>query len=177
MSPTKIKMVAIIILLLTIGEIKAQEYDYYETEKDKKEINLKEKLKFNVELGFGMSSRGNYGQYVTPYASWQLSPKLSLQTGTSFGNMPYYNFYNNTKTLNSSFFVSGIYQMNDKLSLYGSAFVMNQNRSLLKRNTENLPQANSAIKSMSFGINYSITPNMEIGIEFRTIENRGISPR
>ncbi len=128
--------------------------------------------------GFGGGSVFN--TYVAPTFSQPLTKKFTLSAGAVIGNT----MFTNTSILNNegqfsnvsgnlttfTLFTSGTYQVNDRLTVSGSAYKTINPAFNQRMNPKNLQME---AQGMSVGIGYKVGENMHIGAEFRM--NQGSS--
>lgn len=125
----------------------------------------------DVNMGYMFSVKGG-GPFMTlaPHVTYPLTNKLSLSAGISggFGNiyMPYLASEGQSGMLPMTqmfIYASGNYQVNEKLSVSGSAYkrvidVKNPNSSVR-------PATSFDYKGVSVGFNYKITNNISFGAQ------------
>ncbi len=126
----------------------------------------------DVNMGYMFSVKGGGGPFMTlaPHVTYPLTNKLSLSAGISggFGNvyLPYLASEGQSGMLPMTqmfIYASGNYQVNEKLSVSGSAYkrvidVKNPNSSVH-------PATSFDNKGVSVGFNYKITNNISFGAQ------------
>lgn len=133
---------------------------------------------FNLQTGAmfssGFGGGSMFNTYVAPTFSQPLGKKFTLSAGAVIGNTT----FTNTSMLNSegqftnvsgnlttfTIFTSGTYQLNERLTVSGSAYKTINPAFNQRMNPENLQME---AQGMSFGIGYKVGENMHIGAEFR----------
>lgn len=94
-------------------------------------LTTKDKLNYNFEMGVNVGSNGNFGTFYKPSVTYQVSPKFRINTGVVylnstvnnypvFENYQYQSFSGNISQYVA--FVSGQYDVTDKLSVAGSIY-------------------------------------------------------
>jgi hypothetical protein len=134
--------------------------------------------KFNLQTGAGFSSGFGGGSlfntYVAPSFNQQLGKKFTLSAGAVINNTT----FSNTMMLNNegsfspvsgnlttfTIFTSGAYQVNDRLTLTGSAYKTINPAFNARLNSDNIRME---AQGMSVGVGYRIGDNMHIGAEIR----------
>ena len=137
----------------------------------------KKKIDFQLEAGttFGtMNGESLFSSYVSPYLSYPLSPKFSVEVGSTIarGNMlfGYSPFYGESFTpvgsnlLQTSMFVRGRYHLSENLSVFGTGYVQ---RNIFLTSTEE-EQSSFNTKAMSFGLDYKLGEHSHIHFEIQT---------
>lgn len=135
-------------------------------------------MQFSLQTGAMFSSGygggGLFNTYIAPSFSQPLSKKLTLSAGAVISNTT----FNNVSLLNQegsitptsgnlttyTLYTSGSYQVNDRLTVSGSAYKTINPAFNQRLNPENLQME---AQGMSFGIGYKVGENMHIGAEFR----------
>ncbi|MFC2137593.1 hypothetical protein ACFLTE_05405, partial [Bacteroidota bacterium] len=110
-----------------------------------------------------------------PSVNYNLTQRFSINFGIVQLNQIYNNFLQEDSPISqfnpySTFVVgSGNYLINNKLSLYTK---------LVKQVDGNgiNYSVNPALQNYSFGINYNILPNLNVGVEFRQIDDNYYYP-
>lgn len=135
-------------------------------------------MQFNLRTGAMFSSGygggGLFNTYVAPSFNQPLGKKFTLSAGavisnTTFNNVPLLNeegsFSPTSGNLTTyTLYTSGSYQVNDRLTVSGSAYKTINPAFNQRLNPENLQME---AQGMSFGIGYKVGENMHIGAEFR----------
>lgn len=135
-------------------------------------------VQFNLQTGAMFSSGygggGLFNTYVAPSFNQPLGKKFTLSAGavisnTTFNNVPLLNeegsFSPTSGNLTTyTLYTSGSYQVNDRLTVSGSAYKTINPAFNQRLNPENLQME---AQGMSFGIGYKVGENMHIGAEFR----------
>jgi hypothetical protein len=174
----------LIIPVMLIGQIELTEDSakklensnkYVSSDFDEKEIEhfLTEK-KFNFTFGagavFGTGSAGEYfGTYVSPEASYRLSPKFTISGGmtiyNSFGSPYSYPLSENsfgypTGNFTQSFlYASGSYQVNNRLKLSGTVY---KRINLFSDQNSYTGNTNNDYHGMIMGVDYKLGENVFI---------------
>ena len=135
-------------------------------------------VQFNLQTGASFSSGFGGGSlfntFVAPSFSQPIGKKLTLSAGAVIGNST----FTNAPMINSegqfgpvsgnlttfTIFTSGAYQVNDRLTVSGSAYKTINPAFNSRMNPENLRME---AQGMSVGVGYRIGDNMHIGAEFR----------
>jgi len=140
-------------------------------------LETKDKINFNFEAGVNVGSSGNFGTFYSPSVSYQISPKFSVESGfvyqnSSVNNYPViedYRYQSFSGSINQyAAFVSGKYNVTDKLTVGGSLYY-----DLTSYETSNGIESYSNNNSNSDNIGYSasfeyrVTKNMTISGEIR----------
>lgn len=134
--------------------------------------NVAYSLQTGASVGFSNSSNSLFNTYVSPQVGYRVNPKLHLNFGTTISTSNYRSFYTpygevmksepqNITT--STVFVSGSYQVSDKLTVYSSGY---KQFDLSGYKTTVNPRAidfNS--EGMNVGFDYKISENMRFGAE------------
>ena len=141
-------------------------------------------VKFNLQTGASFNSGFGGGSlfntFVAPSFSQPLGKKFTISAGAIIGNTT----FSNTQMLNSegqfspvsgnlttfTIFTSGAYQVNDRLTVSGSAYKTINPAFNPRMNPENLRME---AQGMSVGVGYRIGDNMHIGAEFRMNQGDG----
>jgi hypothetical protein len=146
------------------------------------------KFDYGVTLGSEFITASGFGSglntYVTPHISYNLNKRLSIGGGFSVVQTNYFNassyFQNEPNSFsNGSFtsamlFVNGQYLVNDRLTIYGSAFKQFPiTKDPLPYNPFNPVSPNGA-QGINFNVGYKVGKNMYIQAGFRYTE--GINP-
>ena len=143
-----------------------------------------EPVQFNLQTGATFSSGFGGGSlfntFVAPSFSQPLGKKFTLSAGAVIGNTT----FTNTPMINSegqfspvsgnlttfTIFTSGAYQVNDRLTVTGSAYKTINPAFNSRMNPENLRME---AQGMSVGVGYRVGENMHIGAEFRLNQGDG----
>ena len=146
------------------------------------------KFDYGFTLGSQFTSVSGCGSalntYVAPHFSYNLNRRLSIGGGISFSTTNYFNarswFQNeqsagsNGNFTNASVFVYGQYLVNDRLTLYGSAFkIFPVTKDPLPYNPFN-PVSQNGAQGVNFNVDYKIGEHMHIQAGFRY--SQGLSP-
>lgn len=141
-------------------------------------------VRFNLQTGATFSSGYGGGSmfntFVAPSFSQPLGKKLTLSAGAVIGNTT----FTNTPMINGegefgpvsgnlttfTVFTSGAYQVNDRLTVTGSAYKTINPAFNPRMNPESLRME---AQGMSVGVGYRIGDNMHIGAEFRMNQGDG----
>ncbi len=126
-------------------------------------------------VNFGSLYSGNYFQsYLSPAIGFPVNKKLYLSTGitysnTQFNNLPAIgsdgNFQRVSGNLNTlTLSVSGLYQVNERLNITGSAYKTINPAFNARLDPQNIQ---SEAKGMSVGFNYKLSDKAYIGAEIR----------
>ncbi|MHC1774694.1 MAG: hypothetical protein AB9834_04695 [Lentimicrobium sp.] len=134
--------------------------------------------KFNLQTGASFSTGYGGGSlfstYLAPSFSQNLGKKFTLSAGavinnTTFNNTAMWNqdggltpYSGNMTTF--TLYASGSYQVNDRLTLSGSAYKTINPAFNARLNPESLRME---AQGMSFGVGYKVGENMHIGAEIR----------
>lgn len=135
-------------------------------------------VKFNLQTGATFTSVPGGGSlfntFMAPSFSQPVTKKLTLTAGavishSTYSNLGVINAEGNFakvsgNTTNMTIYASGAYQVNDKLTLSGSAY-KTINPAFNARLSPN--QLQMEAQGMSFGIGYKVGENMHIGAEIR----------
>lgn len=141
-------------------------------------------VRFNLQTGASFSSGYGGGSmfntFVAPSFSQPVGKKLTLSAGAVIGNTT----FNNTPMINGegqfspvsgnlttfTIFTSGAYQVNDRLTVTGSAYKTINPAFNPRMNPESLRME---AQGMSVGVGYRVGENMHIGAEFRMNQGNG----
>jgi hypothetical protein len=135
-------------------------------------------VKFNLQTGASFSTGYGGGSlfstYMAPSFSQNLGKKFTLSAGAVINNTTFNNtaIWNQDGQLNPysgnlttfTLYASGSYQVNEKLTLSGSAYKTINPAFNARLNPENLQME---AQGMSFGVGYKVGENMHIGAEIR----------
>ncbi|MCX6256337.1 MAG: outer membrane beta-barrel protein [Bacteroidia bacterium] len=137
------------------------------------------KIRTSLELGTSVSSFKGYGTcfntFVSPFVSYDLSNRFSLDVGVTYSRGNMLNTYNPlygdislpvAGSLDQKLvFTRGRYLVNDRITLYGTAaYGINT----YKQNGDN-KSIDYQAKEFSFGAEFKVTDNSMIGIEIRNV--------
>ncbi|MEA3445210.1 MAG: hypothetical protein U9R19_10855 [Bacteroidota bacterium] len=177
------------ILFISISAIAQSNYeipDYYNPDKSKSLLSdsllftdfQKKKIKFGVEMGTTigtLNGQSAFTSYVSPYAFYPLSDRFSIEVGTSIarGNsiMAFNPYFGESliplgqNMLQTSIYARGRYQVNNNLSVFGTAYVQ---RNIFLKPTEGEEQMSFDTRAMSFGMEYKLGPHASIKFEMQT---------
>lgn len=135
-------------------------------------------VQFNMLTGMNIGTTGYGGNflqsYLSPSLSMPLNKKLSITAGVNYSHIN----MNNTPVINSegsvqnysggintlTMYTSGLYRVNNKLTISGSAF-KTINPAFNARMNPNSLQMEA--QGASIGIGYQVNENMYIGAEIR----------
>ncbi len=135
-------------------------------------------VNFNLQTGASFSTGYGGGSlfstYLAPSFSQNLGKKFTLSAGAVINNTT----FNNTAVWNQdgrltpysgnlttfTLYASGSYQLNDRLTLSGSAYKTINPAFNARLNSESLQME---AQGMSFGIGYKVSENVHIGAEIR----------
>jgi len=146
------------------------------------------KFDYGLTLGSEFTSISGFGSglttYVTPRISYNMSKRFSIGGGFSiiqtnyFGAKPYFqneqNAFSNGNFTSAMLFVSGQYLVNDRLTIYGSAFKQFPiTQDPLPYNPFN-PVSKNGAQGIHFNVGYKIGKNVMIQAGFRYSE--GMNP-
>lgn len=147
--------------------------------------NIK-KVEYSLNTGTSFSM-GNYkssSYYIAPQLTYQFSPKFKLNTGFVFINsssmVPSNAMLNfgqqnsgilQQKTNETIVFAKGEYQLNNKLTITGSA-MKNFNSPMNAKMQENAWR--NSFQMMSMGFRYKISNNMTLGAEVKMVETNNL---
>jgi long-subunit fatty acid transport protein len=145
-----------------------------------------QKIKTSIEIGTTIGSfKGSgacFNTYVSPFVSYKVNSRFSLDVGFTFsqGNLinsfnPFYReiiFPYSCMMNEKLLFTRGKYLLNDKLTVYGTAAYGIRKFKPLSCNLISDYQ----IKEFSFGAEYKLTETSRIGIEIRHIEGSNYFP-
>jgi len=146
------------------------------------------KFDYGLTLGSEFTSISGFGSglntYVTPRISYNVSKRFSVGGGFSiiqtnyFGAKPYLqneqNTFSNGNFTSAVLFVSGQYLVNERLTIYGSAFKQFQiTQDPLPYNPFN-PVSKNGAQGINFNVSYRIGKNVMIQGSFRYSE--GMNP-
>lgn len=134
--------------------------------------------RFSLVSGAGFSTFGRGGSlfdtWVAPSFTQPLSKKFSLSAGAIIGNttltgIPVFNHEGNISSFTGNLttftlYTSGTYQMNDRLTISGSAYKTLNPAFNNRLNPESLRME---AQGVSVGVGYKIGENMHIGAEIR----------
>jgi hypothetical protein len=139
-------------------------------------------LNTGTSFSFGTFKSSSF--YIAPQMSYQITPKLKLNTGVIFiksnitapsdaalnlGQSQTRLF--EQKTTETVVFASGDYQLNDKLLITGT--VIKNFNSPMSSKMEDAGWRNS-FQMMSMGFQYKISPNMTFGAEFKMVQSNNL---
>ncbi len=133
-----------------------------------------DRIKFNVNLGssFSTYNSGNtFSNYISPSFSYLVSSKLRINGGFWYENLNLTNTpvwgMSGLETVSgnynrNAFWLSGEYQINSQLTVYGTVMVGATPNCIQMMN----PNAMNNI-TYSIGAQYKVTDNLEIGVEIQ----------
>lgn len=156
------KYISVFIGLFSFYYSSCQEYVDSATEMNKYNISLETGIIY-MNYGKGLNQFSNY---YFPAIHYNLKQKFRFELGIMQLNQLYNNFLDESSSESqfhphSTYFVgSGNYLLNNKVSIYGKII----------KQVDNIGTSyslNPALQDYSFGINYSIIPNLNVGVEFR----------
>lgn len=143
---------------------------------DTAKIDIENKINYSIQIGTGIYSINNTSfvdSYIMPKINYKLSQRFTLSFGGIFMNSslnsnkePIFSDYGYVQEyyINNSFFVQGSYSVNERLTLYGSAYMpMNINNKL-------------KLYDYSFGADYKLKNGMIFGVEIRKSNMPIITP-
>jgi hypothetical protein len=146
------------------------------------------KLGYGLSLGSEFISMSGFGSglntYVTPHVSYNLNKRISIGGGFSIVQTNYFkarsyfrgeqNSFSNGGFTSVTLFVNGQYLVNDRLTIYGSAFKQIPiTKDPLPYNPFNPVSANGA-QGINFNVGYKVGRNMYIQAGFRY--SQGLNP-
>jgi len=135
-------------------------------------------LKFNLQSGAsfstGFGGGGLFNTFLAPSFSQNLGKKFTLSAGMVMSNTTYNNLnllnqdgtfrpYSGNMT-NFTLYAAGSYQVNERLTLSGSAYKTINPAFNARLNPD---QLRMDAQGMSFGVGYKVGENMHIGAEIR----------
>lgn len=135
-------------------------------------------VKFNLMTGAvfssGTGSGSLFNSYVAPSFSQNLGKKLTLSSGAIISNTTYSNLnlisqdgnfrpYSGNMT-NFTVYAVGAYQVNDRLTVNGSAYKTINPAFNARLNADNLQME---AQGMSLGFGYKLSENVHLGAEIR----------
>ena len=146
------------------------------------------KFDYGLTLGSQFTSVSGFGSglntYIAPHFSYSLNKRLSIGGGISITTTNYFNarswFQNeqfagsNGNFTNATVFVNGQYLVNDRLTLYGSAFkIFPVNKDPLPYSPFN-PVSRNGAQGVNFNVDYKIGEHIHIQAGFRY--SQGLNP-
>ncbi len=146
------------------------------------------KIDYGLNIGSEFISMSGFGSglntYVTPHVSYNLNKRLSIGGGFSIVQTNYFkarsyfqdeqNSFSNGGFTSATLFVSGQYLVNDRLTIFGSAFKQFPiTKDPLPYNPFN-PVSPSGAQGINFNVGYKIGRNMYIQAGFRY--SQGLNP-
>lgn len=145
------------------------------------------RMNYNVSLGSQFSSMNGYGSaftsWVTPSLTYRISPKFTLGGGLSISTTNYLNTRTWGQTESNGFtgnfttatlFVNGSWLVNDRITIFGSAFKQFPITSdPLPYNPFN-PVSRKGAQGVNFSIDYKIAEGFHLQAGFRYSE--GVNP-
>lgn len=172
-----------LLFLLAVTAVQAQYYgnSYYPyTGNTNLSGNLGAQLPFGSALQTGASFVSGFGggslfnTFVAPSFSQPLGKKFTLSAGAVISNTTYSNLnlinqegsfgkYSGNMT-NFTLYTAGAYQVNDRLTVTGTAF---KTINPAFNNRLNPNQLRMDAQGMSFGVGYKVSDNVQIGAEIR----------
>jgi len=174
-----VKHIGLFVLLLTFISVSAQEFgDNVINAPINKETGKKEspqgfKPDVRVTLGTSFSNFGpglnTFGTYIAPEISMPVTKKFSVQIGMGYSSLfygqPGESVFGNTNSQYGSLYVSGTYQVNEKLSVRGTGyktFLLNPQQS---ENTTGTPDFSN--QGVAFDVNYKVSEHFHINASFQ----------
>ncbi len=146
------------------------------------------KFDYGVTLGSEFTSTSGFGSglntYLTPHFSYNINKRLSIGGGFSIVQTNYFkarsyfqneqNSFSNGSFTSAMIFVNGQYLVNDRLTIYGSAFKQFPiTNDPLPYNPFNPVSPNGA-QGVNFNVGYKVGKNMFIQAGFRYTQ--GVNP-
>ena len=179
MNKQIIKYFSLIILLTVVLSVKAQDFGSNVINNPVKEETSSQKSQgfkpdVRVSLGTSFSTFGPgynaFGTYVAPEISLPVTKKFSVQAGIGYSSLFYgqpgetvFNGQNNMQY--GSIYVSGTYQVNEKLSIRGTGyktFLLNPSHF---ENTPGTPDFSN--QGVAFDVSYKVSEHFHIDASFQ----------
>ncbi|MFH1121689.1 MAG: hypothetical protein V1775_17855 [Bacteroidota bacterium] len=140
--------------------------------------SLSSLYRFNLQTGAffnsGIGGGSLFNSFIAPSFSKDLGKKFTLSAGAVISNTTYtdVSMYNSEGTFkpysgnltNLTLYAAGTYQVNERLSVTGSAFRTINPAFNARLNPEKLRME---AQGMSFGVGYKVSDNVHIGAEIR----------
>ena len=174
-----IKITFILIFLLTAGAANLHAQEFGSNVKQEGEVTLQAeqegfKPDVRITLGTSFSSFGpgfnTFGTYVAPEISMPVSNKFSVQVGLGYSqlffNTPGETMFSGNNSSYGSIYISGTYQVNEKLTIRGTGyktFLLNPNNFNETGNTSFYDFSNQGV---ILDVDYKVSDKFRIGISF-----------
>ena len=155
------------------------DYDYIDSLAHRPSQKQKMTPQVSVELGTNFSSYGNgnsgIGTYIAPKVSMPVSDKLTMSVGIGYSSMffngPAESGLSGTSSSYGSVFVSGSYQVNEKLVVRGTAY-----KTFLLNTPQNGASLNSrgidfSKQGFMFDAEYKVNEKFRIGVSVEYIDS------
>ena len=124
-----------------------------------------------MEAGATFGSDAAFGTYISPFAEYKLSPKLTISAGYTRLQQNNANLYHFTNEglqtrkydlTSNEFFVEGAYKITDKLTVTGSVMFVKNEFNIPTMNERAFPQ--DGIRT-SVGFQYKVSDSFKIEVE------------
>lgn len=147
---------------------------------DSQLLNANQKMKFGFQAGTSFSSFGSgfslFSNQISPYLSYQVSPKFSLEIGTTISN---YNTGNSpvlslsgepisTSFMGLSGYAVGRYHASERLMISGSVYRESSVMPSLSMNPAAFEFLN---QGMAVGIDYKISDKFSVGAGLQVMQS------
>ncbi len=179
----KFRILVIIFLIISVLSVHAQYFGtgfspYTGNNSLSGALTRQSPARFNLQtgasFGTGYGSGSLFTTYLTPSFTQNLSKKFTLSAGAVISNTT----FNNTALWNSdgwltpvsgnlttfTLYTSGAYQVNERLTVSGSAYKTINPAFNARLNPDQLQME---AQGMSFGVGYKVGENLHIGAEIR----------
>lgn len=175
---TKITFIALFtILIASTASLYAQEFGSNVKQEGKVTLQAEQegfKPDVRVSMGTSFSSFGpgfnSFGTYIAPEISMPVSNKFSVQVGLGYSSMffsaPGEAMFSQNNSQYGSIYVSGTYQVNEKLTIRGTGyktFLLNPNNFNETGNANFYDFSNQGVR---LDMDYKVSDEFRIGISF-----------
>jgi hypothetical protein len=178
MGKHSIKYFSLVILLMAVLSANAQEFGSNVLSTPlKKETDKQDTQKFKpdirVTLGTSFSSYGpgfnTFGTFIAPEISMPVTEKFSIQVGMGYSslfyNQPEETLFGNSPSQYGSLYVSGTYQVNEKLSIRGTGYKTFLLNPPPAENTQGTPDFSN--QGVAFDVSYKVSEHFHINASFQ----------
>ena len=186
MFKIKLTIICLVLTLSTFAQTEQSMPNYYpvgDSIQNKRNDHAfpesqKKKVDFGLEMGTSigaMNGQSLFSTYISPYARYPLSDRFSLEVGTTIarGNslIGYHPYYGETimpmssNLLQTSLYASGRYEVNTKLTVFGTGSVQ---KNIFLSPGEGEENISFDTHAMSIGLEYKLGRNAKLYFEFQT---------
>lgn len=177
----KSKLLLLLVCILSSSVISAQTRQGF-LSPDSQLLNANQKIKFGFQAGTSYSSFGNgfslFSNQISPHLSYQVSPKFSIEIGTTIsnyntGNTPVFSLSGDPMTasfMGVSGYAVGRYLLSERLTISGSVY---RESSVMPGLSVNPAAFEFLNQGMAVGFDYKISDKFSFGagIQMRHTNN------